>query len=262
MQSPVRVALFAALVASIALGSAVVNRAAAGIDSGERTAHTVASTRLALEGTVRAHHDARPVKLEGQLLAYRPVPQADAPTVVYLHGRDGRAENGCPWMRAGARDLGWLVCPEAIEKHADGKASWGSDVFAQGAAVERALATATRAGASSGPAIVVGFSQGSYVALDLVKTNQGHFRGLVLLAAPQAHPSAANLHARGITRIALGAGARDDAHDVLVEDVKRLQREGMDARFFDLGDVGHTYIAKDPDVLREAITWAAGQDAV
>jgi hypothetical protein len=30
----------------------------------------------------------------------------------------------------------------------------------------------------------------------------------------------------------------------------------MDARFVDLGRVGHTYIAEDGDLLRDAIVWA------
>ena len=124
--------------------------------------------------------------------------------------------------------------------------------------MSRALRTAEAHGASSEPGVAVGFSQGGYVALDLVKTGLGKFRGLVLLAAPEAHPSAQKLHDAGIRRVVLGAGSQDVAYAPLVQDVKRLQNEGMDARFVDLGAVGHTYAAENTDALREAITWAGG----
>jgi hypothetical protein len=98
-------------------------------------------------------------------------------SVVYLHGMHGRAANGCPWFRGGASEQGWLVCPEAIEEQPDGSWSWGADVFKQAPIVEGALRAARANGASSEPGIAVGFSQGSYVALDLVKARLAKFRG-------------------------------------------------------------------------------------
>jgi predicted esterase len=179
-------------------------------------------------------------------------------TVVYLHGVHGRAENGCPWFRSGASELGWLVCPEGIERDANGTASWSGDVLAQGAVVSRALRTAEANGASIAPGVAIGFSQGGYVALDLVKTKQARFRGLVLIAAPEAHPSAQKLRDAGVVRVALAAGALDLAYAPLIEDTKRLQREGIEARFFDLGRIGHTYAAEDTSTLRAAVAWAGG----
>jgi predicted esterase len=235
---------------------------------GALRAHVVERSANVIEKTSRGHHSSAPVTLHAEgrsILAFAPPPMSgesgEKPiTLLYLHGAHGRAENGCPWFRAGAADLGWLVCPEGAVREESGSASWGGDVFEQSAVVSRALRAAEEHGASSEPGVVVGFSQGSYVALDLVKTHLGHFRGLVLLAAPEAHPSAQRLRDAGIERVALGAGSLDAAYAPLVEDTKRLVREGMDARFFDLGHVGHTYAAEDPEVLREAIAWAAQRD--
>jgi predicted esterase len=196
----------------------------------------------------------------GALLAYAPVKHGTARTVVYLHGVHGKAENGCPWMRAGAADVGWLVCPRGvrIDDGPTGTASWGSDLPVQGAVVAHALRAAEAAGASPEPGIAVGFSQGAYVALDLVKTRLGRFRGLVLLGAPSAHPSARRLIDAGVARIALGAGSLDPAYPIVQADVARLASEGIEARFVDLGRVGHTYVAEDPDALSDAIAWAGG----
>jgi hypothetical protein len=63
----------------------------------------------------------------------------------------------------------------------------------------------------------------------------------------------------GVARIALGAGSLDPAYPVVKADVARLAGEGIEARFVDLGRVGHTYVAEDPDVLSDAIAWAGGE---
>ena len=180
-------------------------------------------------------------------------------TVVYLHGRHARVANGCPWFRSGASELGWLVCPEGPEEQPDGSWSWGADVFAQGAIVNRTLRAAVANGATYEPGVAVGFSQGSYVAVDLVKARLARFRGLVLLGA-EMHPNAQTLKDAGVKRVALGAGSLDGAHDSLVIEARRLDGEGLETRFFELGHVGHTYAVEETTILRDAIAWAGGLD--
>lgn len=215
------------------------------------------------ETEARGHYASTPVTLHAEgrsILAYPPASSAasEPMTVVYLHGMRGRAENGCPWLRSGASELGWLVCPRAARDEGNGAASWGGDVLEQSAIVTRALRAAEEQGASSSAGVAVGFSQGGYVALDLVKTHLAHFRGLVLIAAPEAHPSAQKLREAGVERVALASGQLDAAYAPLVEDAKRLAREGMNVRFYDLGRVGHTYVAEETTTLSEAIAWAGG----
>jgi predicted esterase len=160
-------------------------------------------------------------------------------------------------MRSGASEVGWLVCPEAINADASGTWSWGADVAAQGVVVGDALSSAQAAGASAEPGVAVGFSQGSYVALDLVKMGRLKFRGLVLLGA-EMHPSAERLRAAGVARIVLGAGKQDGAYASLKEEAQKMSIDGLEVRFVDLGNVGHTYAADDVDALRSAIAWAGG----
>ena len=239
---------------------------------GSRAATTTATTRSARtldvtvrttrDGDVRGFYSSKPMTLraDGQALtAYPPSKTASARpmTVVYLHGAHGRADNGCPWFRAGTSELGWLVCPEAIEEQPDGSWSWGADVFEQSPVVKRALRAAVAQGSSPEPGVAVGFSQGSYVALDLVNARLAKFRGLVLLGA-ELHPSAKTLHDAGVQRVALGAGSLDGAYASLVEEAQRLATDGLEVRFFDLGRVGHTYAAENTTALHDAITWAGG----
>jgi len=254
------------LVVVALLATALGSRAASGSNAiastGTRTARTAVVSGTTRGGEARGFYSSKPLTLRagGQALtAFPPSKTASARpmTVVYLHGAHGRADNGCPWFRAGTSELGWLVCPEAIEEQPDGSWSWGADVFEQSPVVARALRAAVANGSSPEPGVAVGFSQGSYVALDLVKARLAKFRGLVLLGA-ELHPNARTLRDAGVQRVALGAGSLDGAHASLVEEAQRLAAEGLEARFFDLGRVGHTYAAEDTTALHDAITWAGG----
>jgi predicted esterase len=163
-------------------------------------------------------------------------------------------------MDAFGRERGRLArVPEAIVADTGGTWSWGADVGAQGVVVEGALASARAAGASAEPGVAVGFSQGSYVALDLVKTGRAKFRGLVLLGA-EMHPSPERLRDAGVKRIALAAGAQDAAYASMKEEASKMATAGLEVRFVDLGNVGHTYAAENTDALRAAIAWAGGRD--
>lgn len=248
-----------AFVVSVLVVVGFASYAAAGTKEGTpKAARSFAPSKTALERETRGHHASSSTKV-GRHLAYAPpAARANASTVVYLHGAHGLAEKGCPWMRPGASEVGWLVCPEAIHADAGGTWSWGADVAAQAVVVSDALAAARAAGASSEPGVAVGFSQGSYVALDLVKTGRAKFRGLVLLGA-EMHPSAERLRDAGVTRIALAAGTRDGAYASMKEEAKKMTAEGLEVRFVDLGNVGHTYAAENADVLRDAIAWAGGE---
>ena len=237
------------VVVVVLLATSLANRAAAGTDEGAartrtaRTARTVDGAVVTLRdgSEARGRYASTPTMLQAQgesLMAFPPAKSAAARpmTVIYLHGARGRVENGCPWFRSGASELGWLVCPEAIEAQPDGSWSWGADVFAQSPVVARALRAAVANGATTEPGVAVGFSQGSYVALDLVKARLAKFRGLVLLGA-ELHPNAKTLRDAGVVRIALGAGQLDGSHDSLVEEARRLDGEGIETRFFDLGRI-------------------------
>jgi len=222
-----------------------------------------------VEASRAAKYPTQPLVLredEHSILAFPPRAALSAPasasakkpvTVVYLHGVHGRAENGCPWLRAGASELGWLVCPEANQHLSNGTFSWTGTVADQRAVVERAEHAAQAQGADpTGRGVLVGFSQGAYVALDLVHASLGRYRGLVLIGA-EVEPSAAVLAAGGIDRVVLAAGDLDAASLPMRRAAERL-RHSVDVRFVSLGRIGHSYETTDREALRDAIAWAGG----
>lgn len=247
-----------ALVATLVVVFAFSARAAArvtahtgrSVDSSDFTSHNETS---------RAKFAARPLALhEGgaTILAFPPRSPAKPLTVVYLHGIHGRAENGCPWLHEGASEIGWLVCPEANEHLANDTFSWAGSVSDQRAVVARAEHAAQAQGADpESPGVLVGFSQGAFVALDLVHARLGHYRGIVLIGA-EVEPSRAMLAADGIDRIVFAAGDLDGASAPMKRAAEHLRREGMNVRFVSLGRIGHSYETTDKEALRDAIAWA------
>ena len=246
-----------ALLGALTLVLAFTARAAArvtahtgrSVDSSDFTSHNETS---------RAKFASRPLALSDDgatILAFPP--RADRRlTVVYLHGIHGRAENGCPWLHEGASEIGWLVCPEANERLSNGTFSWAGTVADQRAVVARAEHAAQAQGADPASAgVLVGFSQGAYVALDLVHARLGHYRGIVLIGADVA-PSRATLTTAGVERIVFAAGELDGASAPMKRAAERLRREGMDVRFVSLGRIGHSYETTDKEALRDAIAWA------
>jgi dipeptidyl aminopeptidase/acylaminoacyl peptidase len=253
-----RAAPFLGIVAfSAMVGSVVATRASAGTDPVRsiRAPHAAFSDREGFDATVRPQ--ATPaifVKTEhGKVLAYPPGPAAkeDAPLVVYLHGVKGRAENGCPFMRAGT-DAGWLVCPEPKVKDGEGW-SWTGKVQKDHVIVANAI-RATRS--TSTARVAVGFSQGAYLTVDLLKKKKESWQAIVLLGA-SVNPDAKMLKARGVKRVVLGASKDEPWHGSLQKNVAKLKRAGIDARFVSLGHVGHMYVGEDTEALREAIAWAS-----
>ena len=222
---------------------------------------TDARSRTTREESRRAKYPTKPIALTEDgvaILAFPPRKPAQTKplTVVYLHGIHGRAENGCPWLREGSSELGWLVCPEANEHLANDTFSWAGTAAAQRAVVARAERAARAQGADPESAsVLVGFSQGAFVALELTARHLGHYRGLVLIGADVA-PSRAMLDASGVNRIVLAAGDLDGASASMKRAAEHLRREGMDARFVSLGRIGHSYETTEKEALRDAIVWA------
>ena len=192
-------------------------------------------------------------------LALKPADGAPArPPIVLLHGRCGHVQNACSEFRGAAHPFGWLVCPSANARCAGGGASWAGDAREKQAMVDAAIAAvADRAKGevdASAPGLLIGFSQGAYVGLDIALRNPKKYRALLLIGAEVA-PTAASLRAAGVRRVVLAAGVYDGARPAMDEAAKRLAGEGYPARFVSLGAVGHTYVPDKAGVLDEAVGW-------
>lgn len=181
-----------------------------------------------------------------------PVP---GPPVVLLHGICGEPLNSCSVFA----DVtgGELVCARADLSCPNGGAMWsgGAGAIARIETAVRGAAVTTGGRVDpSAPRVLVGFSQGAYVAMRALHA-QPHRYPAVLLIGAFVKPTRAELEAAGVVRIALAAGDFDGSSPTMRASAERLRAEGFDARFVSLGRVGHTYVADDPKKLADAVAW-------
>jgi predicted esterase len=169
--------------------------------------------------------------------------------LVMLHGMCDVPENECPWFAGPATADRAVVCPRANLACDGGGALWSGRGETRVAALEASLTRAEKAAPagmeSAEKPTLVGFSLGSFVALEVAERSPGRYRQLLLIAA-RVEPNAAKLRAAGIESVLLAAGDHDLTKTHLEGVARRLNKQGMRARFVSLGPVGHRF-APDMD---------------
>ena len=179
--------------------------------------------------------------------------------IVYLHGICGGPDRGCDAFALEATRFGPFVCPQANVSCESG-ASWGGAAFQKLDAIDRGMqlvAERTEGALDVGrPGILIGFSQGGYAAVELVKARPGRFRGLFLVGA-SVRLDPKQMRSVGVTRVVLAAGRYDGTYAKLSALHHELAGSAIESRFVDLGPVGHTYVpsAEHESAVHEAWSW-------
>ena len=188
-------------------------------------------------------------------------PEQRLATFVYLHGVCGLTQNGCGHFEGAP---GWLVCPQANAACSNGGSAWGESVDDKLAVIDAALDASRAAWPESrtAPVVLVGFSQGAYVAMDVARARPGQFAGMLLLGADTAH-GVDRIRAARVPRVALACGAYDMMFPVMRDTPRALGSFKIAAHFASLGRVGHTYAAEDgtDETLAALLAWLVSGDA-
>lgn len=178
---------------------------------------------------------------------------------VYLHGLCGGPINGCGYFRHLVVGEQWLVCPTAPTACGAG-ASWTAPALAQHRVIERAINRASHLPGAPAidraePGVLIGFSQGTYAAMTRLRTERGRWRAVAFIAG-YISPTRAQLESYGVRRVLFAAGRYDGTARTLRESARRLRSEGFEARFLDLGPVGHTFVAhRSSEGWQGALAW-------
>ncbi|MEO8877682.1 MAG: hypothetical protein ABI461_18965, partial [Polyangiaceae bacterium] len=186
-------------------------------------------------------------------------PDTAKPLTIFLHGICGNPGNGCPFFRDGATSTSWLLCPSAPTECQGGGATWSGPTTAQAATVasaeQKITALYPQFVDAKRPRVVIGFSQGGYIARNLIRAQPGKFRAAMFIGA-DIETTADEFRKAGISRVAFAAGRYDMMRKPLEKEAATLKAAGFPSRFVDLGAVGHTYApAQNGDELRDAIAW-------
>ena len=210
--------------------------------------------------------------LERAIEVYPPLDDAPkSPLVVMLHATCMQPASVCDAMGDAGRDVGWLVCPSG-NSTCYGEPDWNGPAAAKASFLERAIDRVEAAIPSfvdERPGVLVGWSRGAFAARDILYASASdpkfaalsqRFRGLVLIAA-MVKPDPKALQSAGITRVVLAAGDYDMSLPIMLADVPKLKKAGLEARFVSLGKIGHVWPPDFDARMREPIDWAAGNGA-
>ena len=195
----------------------------------------------------------------GTVLAFAPENRGGKqPVFVYLHGIAGGPERGCAEFAHSVPTYGWLVCPHANVREGQ-RYSWGGSLSAQWAVVQDALAQVAEEPEVDprAPVVLLGFSQGAYVAAQLVTAYPNKIRAVLFVGA-NVRPNKDALGKAGVKKVGFAAGLYDGTHAYLNESARQLEQGGYPAQFRSLGRVGHTYVGDaQARAIDSLVSWMA-----
>ncbi len=164
---------------------------------------------------------------------FKPRSKSARPILMYLHGRGGNAFEDCrKWARV-ARQFGWVVCPQGGGETDSGGRTWGND--ADGAkrvidATVAALKAEYKGRVRTRNDILIGFSEGAYIAQQVGLRDPAHWNRWLILAANDKYwwgdaPQLLESNRAKIRRVYLFTGENDQ----VAENTKRVGEMLKDA---------------------------------
>jgi predicted esterase len=156
---------------------------------------------------------------------YKPRTKSQRPVLLYIHGRGGNALEDCrKWARV-ARRFGWIVCPEGPSSGDSGGRTWNNDPDTAKRIID-ATVSALRArfkGRVRGRGnILIGFSEGAFIAQQVGVRDPVHWNRWLILAANDRYwsgdaPQLLEQNRSKIRRVYLFTGENDQ----VAENTKR-----------------------------------------
>jgi predicted esterase len=156
---------------------------------------------------------------------YKPRSKSRRPVLLYLHGRGGDAFEDCrKWARV-ARRYGWVVCPQGPLQTDSGGRTWSNDADTAKRIVDAtvdALRETYQGRLRKRGNILIGFSEGAFVAQQIGLRDPAHWNKWLILAANDEYwlgdaPQLLEQNRSKIRRVFLFTGENDQ----VAENTKR-----------------------------------------
>jgi predicted esterase len=116
----------------------------------------------------------------------KPRTKSRRPIVLYLHGRGGNALEDCrKWARV-ARQFGWVVCPQGPAPTDSGGRTWNNDADSAKKIIDAtvvALQDKYPGRVRSRGDVLIGFSEGAFIAQQVGVRDPAHWNRWLILAA-------------------------------------------------------------------------------
>jgi predicted esterase len=165
---------------------------------------------------------------------YKPRTKASRPILMYVHGRGGNALEDCrKWARV-ARIFGWVVCPQGPAAAEGGGRTWNNDAETARRIIDATVAALKdrykRRVRTRGD-VLIGFSEGAFIAQQVGLRDASHWNRWLILAANDKYwwgdaPHLLEENRAHIRRVYLFTGENDQ----VAENTKRAGEMLNDAR--------------------------------
>jgi predicted esterase len=207
------------------------------------------STRGAAAREAATTPDAMTIEVPGfaEAYYYKPRTRSRRPVLLYLHGRGGNAFEDCrKWARV-ARQFGWVVCPQGPSTTESGGRTWNNDAETAKKIVDAtvvALQGLYPGRVRSRGDVLIGFSEGAFVAQQLGMRDPAHWSRWLILAANDRYwfgdaPQLLEQNRSKIRRVYLFTGEDDQVADNTRRAAEMLKEARIHVRVKILPGLGH-----------------------
>lgn len=196
---------------------------------------------------------------------YKPRARGQKPVIMYLHGRGGNPAEDCrKWARV-ATQFGWVVCPSGTGVSDTGGRTWTNGTMDAQRIIDltiEALREKYHSKVQRRSNILVGFSEGAWVAMNVGLKDQRTWSRWLILGASDAYwgdvTEALDKTKRKVQRVYLLTGENDAVADKTVRVGETLKKVKVPVRVRIVEGMGHE-VPSDRMVstYRRPLAWLA-----
>ncbi|HVH44092.1 MAG TPA: hypothetical protein VM925_17195 [Labilithrix sp.] len=196
---------------------------------------------------------------------YKPRARGAKPVIMYLHGRGGNPAEDCrKWARVGTQ-FGWVVCPSGTGTSESGGRSWTNGTLDAQRVIDStidALREKYHSKVQRRGNILVGFSEGAWVAMNVGLKDQRTWSRWLILGASDAYwgdvTEALDKSKRKVQRVYLLTGENDGVAQNTVRVGETLKKVKVPVKVKLVAGMGHE-VPSDRMVstYRRPLAWLA-----
>lgn len=177
---------------------------------------------------------------------YKPSGRGTKPVIMYLHGRGGNPGEDCrKWARV-ASPFGWVVCPSGSGVNESGGRTWSNGTADAQRVIDAtidALRAKYKGKVQRRNNVLVGFSEGAWVAMNVGLKDQRTWSRWLILAASDAYwgdvTEALDKKKRKIERVYLLTGKNDGVAQNTLRVAETLKKVKVPVRVQLVAGMGH-----------------------
>jgi predicted esterase len=195
---------------------------------------------------------------------YKPRSTSPKPILMYLHGRGGNPQNDCRKWAKVASKYGWIVCPSGPGDRGNGDRAWNNDADSAKHVVDATVAALRKkykGRVKTRGNVLIGFSEGAFVAQRIGVQDPDHWSRWLILAANDTYwfgdaPQLIEQNRRKIRRVYLFTGENDMVAQNTVRAGEMLKNQHINVRVQLMPGLGHE-VPSDRMVLnyRRPLRW-------